>query len=368
MSRLKGKTYRQIDIEIFDDSWIASLRYYEKFVFVHLISNRRTGKGLGIYEINERAIAYETDLPVEQVVAALDKIEADGKIVRDKGWIWVVNLFAYNCNNPGSPQIQESIKGQLENVGSAKLRRLWQERYGTDVISIPARYEDDANGDEDTVSIRYGYDMDTVSDHKHKHKQKQKQEQKHTISPGDETGGSSDEIYYSTPSELSADAPPTEPPKPEISWPNLNEFAEPVKTPAPPPEKKPTKRQKTTTPREPPPPAIATFREKTERYPPKAVWSIITDAVGEDETNLKRWGETIVGWLGMGWNPTNVNGMLEFYRKNEIPKGGGGNGHGTHKQNYGSSVSWAKRDGWTEAEIRQMVAEREREESNRGLS
>lgn len=38
-----------------------------------------------------------------------------------------------------------------------------------------------------------------------------------------------------------------------------------------------------------------------------------------------------MGYVGQGWNPGNVNGMLEFFNRGEVPgskQGGNGNGNG----------------------------------------
>jgi len=80
------------------------------------------------------------------------------------------------------------------------------------------------------------------------------------------------------------------------------------KSPRSPPGKK-TKR----------PPAIERFRQATHRFPAKAWWAEIAGTVGEAEANLDRWGAICYQWVGLGWNPTNVAGMLEYYRTGQMP-------------------------------------------------
>ncbi len=67
------------------------------------------------------------------------------------------------------------------------------------------------------------------------------------------------------------------------------------------------------------PPAVHVYRENANRFPPKKLWGKIADLVGEGEAELCRWGETIAHYIGCGWNPSNVVGMMDFFSRNEIP-------------------------------------------------
>jgi len=109
-------------------------------------------------------------------------------------------------------------------------------------------------------------------------------------------------------------------------------------TPAP---EKP-KTRKSPKEKQPMPAAVQIFYANTERYPVKALYQDIDTTVGHDPPELERWARVIKAWLGQGWNKGNVNGMLEFFRRNKIP-GNGGNGHGKNGGNHGG-VGWAKRD------------------------
>ena len=67
------------------------------------------------------------------------------------------------------------------------------------------------------------------------------------------------------------------------------------------------------------PAAVNVFRKNTHRYPAKSWWKKLHDEIGEIEADLKVWGEVVFAWVGLGWNPTNVKGMLEFFKRGEIP-------------------------------------------------
>jgi hypothetical protein len=82
----------------------------------------------------------------------------------------------------------------------------------------------------------------------------------------------------------------------------------------PPPSDKP--------PKKPIPPAVQVFRENAHRYPPKAWYGDIAAIVGESAANLARWGVVVKAYVGCGWNPTNVSGMLDFFQHGETPKPG----------------------------------------------
>jgi hypothetical protein len=75
--------------------------------------------------------------------------------------------------------------------------------------------------------------------------------------------------------------------------------------------------------------------------------------------SLQRWAAVIQGWLGCGWSAGNVNGMLDYFKRNEIPGARGGNKRA--ETGRGSRVSWAKSDGHSADDIARILAERERE-------
>lgn len=67
------------------------------------------------------------------------------------------------------------------------------------------------------------------------------------------------------------------------------------------------------------PDAVRMFRSKTHRFPPKSWYDEIEEVVGDEADDLLFWGNVVYNWVGMGWNPTNVKGMLECYKERAIP-------------------------------------------------
>jgi len=64
----------------------------------------------------------------------------------------------------------------------------------------------------------------------------------------------------------------------------------------------------------PPPPGVVIYRRVAKRFPNKAIWSEIDRIVGAEFSSLLKWGHNVRKWIGFGWNPTNINGMLETFQ------------------------------------------------------
>lgn len=80
-------------------------------------------------------------------------------------------------------------------------------------------------------------------------------------------------------------------------------------------------------------PAVQTYREVVRRYPPKAWYIKVARIVGESDPNLDRWKQLVTDWLGYGWNPGNVKGMLEAYERGGIDGPNGSGAKPTPKRN-----------------------------------
>jgi hypothetical protein len=91
-----------------------------------------------------------------------------------------------------------------------------------------------------------------------------------------------------------------------------------------------SKQKRTPKPTTPPPEAVKIVQTETHRYPPKSWFGTIADTVGTEPDNLTRWRRVVHAWVGSGYNPQNVQGMLDAYKRNEIPstKGSGDAGNG----------------------------------------
>ena len=70
-------------------------------------------------------------------------------------------------------------------------------------------------------------------------------------------------------------------------------------------------------------PAIIIYREKVRRHVQTTWRQRVVDAVGDQ---AEAWGELVDTWVGNGWNPQNIKGMLEAFKSGGIqPRYGGTN-------------------------------------------
>lgn len=67
--------------------------------------------------------------------------------------------------------------------------------------------------------------------------------------------------------------------------------------------------------------AVSVFRDAAHLFPAKSWYGKVASIVGESEANLAFWRRVVEAWVGTGWKPTNVKGMLDFFQRNEIPPG-----------------------------------------------
>jgi hypothetical protein len=67
------------------------------------------------------------------------------------------------------------------------------------------------------------------------------------------------------------------------------------------------------------PSAVRTYRDEVHRFPAKSWWPEL-----EAVTDLELWEQVVHTWIGLGWNPHNVKGMLDCYHRGEVPQVRGG--------------------------------------------
>ncbi len=85
------------------------------------------------------------------------------------------------------------------------------------------------------------------------------------------------------------------------------------KTPAP---------RKAKAPKAVPPEPVEVYRQVMEKYPNRNTWNDIALTVIPHNGNMNLWREIVTAWKLHGWNPANIAGMLDCWRKGEVPKVG----------------------------------------------
>lgn len=78
----------------------------------------------------------------------------------------------------------------------------------------------------------------------------------------------------------------------------------------------------------PTPPQIESYRKAAHRYPNKSLYPLICEKVKDDQASLLLFEQIVTGWIAMGWNPSNISGILEFVERGEVPHRNGQNGNG----------------------------------------
>lgn len=65
--------------------------------------------------------------------------------------------------------------------------------------------------------------------------------------------------------------------------------------------------------------AVIAYTECTHRRPKQLIADVIASAVSESETDIAFWKQVVTAWVLQGWNPQNVDGMLNMYRNKTLP-------------------------------------------------
>lgn len=73
------------------------------------------------------------------------------------------------------------------------------------------------------------------------------------------------------------------------------------------------------------PVSVAAYREAAHRYPNKSLYDLIDSHVGSDADRVKFWREVVTAYIALGWNPANIQGQLEWFDRNELPRKNGTN-------------------------------------------
>jgi len=81
-------------------------------------------------------------------------------------------------------------------------------------------------------------------------------------------------------------------------------------------------------------PAVEAFRRATGLYPPRSWFDEVVQAVGDDPADLDFWHDVCKAFVGQGWKPLNVQAMLEYYARREIPgwRGSSAQGRDRHRR------------------------------------
>lgn len=138
--------YRQVYMKFWtDDSKVVDeFTPEDKYFFLYLMTNPHTTL-TGCYEISFKVMARETGYNEETIKRLMDRMERIHKVIcydKETKEVLIVNWHKYNWTS--SEKLLQSVRNQLPYIRSESFREY---------------IEGLANGD--TVSIPYGYGMDT---------------------------------------------------------------------------------------------------------------------------------------------------------------------------------------------------------------
>lgn len=113
-------TQKYVKDEFWTDPYIEELDPSEKLLFLYLLTNPLCNCA-GIFEINNRRIAYETGFDKDMVDKIIGRFIKDGKIIREKDWIIIINFVKNQSNNPS---ILQGVQRILDSLPPACIQAL----------------------------------------------------------------------------------------------------------------------------------------------------------------------------------------------------------------------------------------------------
>ena len=263
--------------EILDDPKIGRLDKADRWAFVSLCllagecdANGYLVNGDAAYSLAD--IAWRLREPEADIAASMKALGAAGLVTQNEDGVWLVTKFA---QRQGRPQSEK--------------RKAWREarrRAHANVQDEESEPDDeDADTETDVESVMH----ESCRSHagvmhescmNHTTREEERREEKSRV-----------EEEESREEKDSAGKFPAHPPDDPISV------------------KKPTPKTKTAVPE-----AIKVFRQSANRYPARSWYADVVAVVGHDPPDLERWGQVVKEWVGNGWNPTNVRGMLDKFQ------------------------------------------------------
>lgn len=147
--------YRTIRRSFFDDPYVESLVALHKLLYMYMITCKHTNN-LGLLEISERKISFESGLSARDVSDGLTKFEQDGKLVRDGQKKWLTRFIRHQGTT--SEKLLIGLKKLLPGVSSPKIYKAIWDNYPElfDGLEPPPHVSDSAQ-------IPHGYGIYTVS-------------------------------------------------------------------------------------------------------------------------------------------------------------------------------------------------------------
>lgn len=101
-----------VDTAFWTDPYVVTLPPDARLLFLYLLTNPLTNIS-GVYEITDRQIAFDTGFSLEVVVSALQRFEADGRLLRRGNWVALRNWIKHQSL---SNDVRKGIARQIAAV------------------------------------------------------------------------------------------------------------------------------------------------------------------------------------------------------------------------------------------------------------
>lgn len=110
--------YRTVRMNFWNDPYVESLTVSQKLLYLYLFTCPHTNN-LGMIEVSERKIAFESGVSTRDVGEALTRFELDKKVVRDGVKIWLTNFIKHQTTT--SEKLIAGLQKLIPDIGSPKI-------------------------------------------------------------------------------------------------------------------------------------------------------------------------------------------------------------------------------------------------------
>lgn len=110
--------YRTVRMNFWNDPYVESLAVSQKLLYMYLFTCPHTNN-LGLLEISERKISFESGVSLKDVGEALTRFEQDKKLIRDGLKIWLTNFIKHQTTT--SEKLIAGLQKLIPEIGSPKI-------------------------------------------------------------------------------------------------------------------------------------------------------------------------------------------------------------------------------------------------------
>ena len=156
--------YRSVQTRMWrEDEWFQELEIDARLFWIYLFTNPSASPA-GIYRLPLKTMAFESGIDYDRICDLMDQFSQAGKAYQCGGVVWIVNMRRLqfpDLDGSGAWQIATRIQKDIDCIpDSNPLKQEYLMRNGYPTIN--------EDGKKKTVSIVYGYPIDTPSINKTK--------------------------------------------------------------------------------------------------------------------------------------------------------------------------------------------------------